>query len=154
MIDLYSIFFMWKLRWHRMVMMCDSIFCFWYLETGWFVLSPTSHSFYTLHKLKEIHLWTFSGKVLSKHQHFSSAIIWVSYRSLLCHCECHVTFAIDMTNNNWLKFLIYANYLFLSHSFTTANTVGRRWTNSLSFIFGSAFCIPTIILANCKFSSF
>lgn len=36
---------------------------------------------------------------------------------------------------------------------STANTVGRRWTNSLSFIFASVFCIPTIFLANCKFQT-
>ncbi|XP_031637594.1 carcinine transporter [Contarinia nasturtii] len=29
-----------------------------------------------------------------------------------------------------------------------ANTLGRRWTNSFSFILASLFCIPTIILAN------
>ncbi|XP_055297249.1 carcinine transporter isoform X2 [Sitodiplosis mosellana] len=48
--------------------------------------------------------------------------------------------------NFFIQSAIEAPAFFLANYM--ANTVGRRWTNSFSFIFASLFCIPTIILAN------
>lgn len=114
---------------------------------GWFVRFLILHWFYIYHKRMEIHFWISSHKVLSKRQHFSSAHGWVSFT---------LAIAIDTTNNNWLNFLnkwpwCFANYSPLIFKSNTANTLGRRWTNSLSFILGGIFCVPTILLANCKF---
>lgn len=34
-----------------------------------------------------------------------------------------------------------------------ANTLGRRWTNSISFLLAAVFCIPTALLATCEFKN-
>lgn len=78
-----------------------------------------------------------------------------------CTAAMVVSTAIDTTNNNWLNFLdflvdMHANYLFhlADHhhrAHRTANTIGRRWTNVLSFLLSAIFCIPAILMVNCKF---
>lgn len=34
---------------------------------------------------------------------------------------------------------------------TKANTIGRRWTNTISFFLSAVCCIPTFFLANCMY---
>lgn len=55
------------------------------------------------------------------------------------------------TNNNWLKFLISKLSFLPPKCARVANTIGRRWTNASSFLFAAVFCIPTILLVNCKY---
>lgn len=46
---------------------------------------------------------------------------------------------LHLNDDSWFDF----NYL--------ANKLGRRWTNSISFVMAAIFCIPTALLANRKF---
>lgn len=38
-----------------------------------------------------------------------------------------------------------------TYTIYSANTIGRRWTNVLSFLLSAVFCIPAIFMINCKF---
>lgn len=39
----------------------------------------------------------------------------------------------------------------ISYKNNTANTIGRRWTNVISFLLSAVFCVPAIFLVNRKF---